>query len=138
MTADDKIALMKYIFDEFTSSGGVTRLMERLDDDVVYRVTVDPGTPLSGEFRGKDGVARYFAGMPAAVDHLELRVDDYFASDARSVVLGYERLRVRATGEELSSEFVVVCSFNGDAIREIVVIENLATLSRAYPPGAAA
>lgn len=63
MGADDKIAVLRKIFDEFAASGSVDGLLEIMTADVVYRVSVGPGTPLSGEFVGLEGVRRYFEVM---------------------------------------------------------------------------
>jgi ketosteroid isomerase-like protein len=143
MTANDKIELLREIFKEFTTTGNTTRLMESLSDDIVYKLSVGPGTPLSGEFRGKDGVAAYFRDMPAAVEHLGLNVYDYFANDEKGVVTGDETLRIVKNGEVFFTEWAVICTFRGDKIAHILVIENLGALSQAFgaphagPPAAA-
>jgi hypothetical protein len=144
MTANEKIDLLRAIFKDFAASGDTARLMESLTDDVTYKVSIGPGTPLSGEFRGKDGVASYFRDMPSAVEHVGFNVHDFLANDDKAVVTGDETLRVVKNGVVFFTEWVVVCSFRGDKICRILVVENLGALSQAYgappagPPAAAA
>lgn len=60
INANDKTALLRKIFKEFAATGAPTLLIDTLTEDAVYSLSVGPGTPLSGEFRGKEGVAHYF------------------------------------------------------------------------------
>jgi hypothetical protein len=132
MTANEKIDLMRAIFKEFAGTGDTARLMESLTDDIVYKLSIGPGTPLSGEFRGKDGVVGYFRGMPSVVEHVGLNVYDFFANEEKAVVTGDETLRVVKNGEVFFTEWAVVCTFRGDKICHILVVENLGALSQAY------
>ncbi|HLM74437.1 MAG TPA: nuclear transport factor 2 family protein [Polyangiaceae bacterium] len=143
MTANEKIDLLRAIFKEFASTGNPTRLFDNLTDDIVYKISIGPGTPLSGEFRGKAGVAGYFRDMPSAVEHVGFNVYDFLANEEKAVVTGDETLRVVKNGEVFFTEWVVVCTFRGDKICHILVVENLGALSQAYgaphagPPAAA-
>lgn len=128
----DKIEVLRKTFADFGATGAVDGLIDILTDDVVYRVTVGPGTPLSGDFVGKDGVRGYFAGMPEAVTHLSFAVYDFLANDDTAVVTGHEGLKVTKTGVEFETDWAVVCKYRGDLIASIVVIENLAPLEAAY------
>lgn len=143
MTADEKITLLRAIFKEFAATGDPRILLANLTDDVVYKISIGPGTPLSGEFRGRDGVAEYFRVMPSVVEHAGFNYYDFLANDDKAVVTGDETLRVMKNGAIFFTEWVVVCTFRGDEICHIVVVENLGALSQAYdaphagPPAAA-
>lgn len=134
MSPDEKVAVLRKIFADFAQTGSVDGLLELLTDDVVYRVTVGPGTPLSGDFVGIDGVKRYFSVMPQAVEHLAFNVYDFLANEDTAVVTGDETLRITLNGETFSSDWAVVCRFRDDKIYSLLVIENLAPLSAAYDP----
>ncbi|MDI1481695.1 nuclear transport factor 2 family protein [Polyangium sp. y55x31] len=143
MTADEKLTLLRAIFKEFAATGDPRILLANLTDDVVYKVSIGPGTPLSGEFRGRDGVAEYFRVMPSAVEHVGFNYYDFLANDEKAVVTGDETLRVMKNGAVFFTEWVVVCTFREDKICHILVVENLGALSQAYdaphagPPAAA-
>jgi hypothetical protein len=55
--------------DNFTSAKSIFEaedfqpLLDRLADDVVFKATIPEGTPISGEFRGKQAVVDYFATL---------------------------------------------------------------------------
>lgn len=132
MSADKKLALMKNIFKQFAATGDVTVLLENMTEDVVYKLSVGPGTPLSGEFHRKEGVAGYFKGMPDVVKHVGLNVYDFFANDEKAVVTGDETLFIHKNGETFFTEWAVVCTFRDDKISQVLVIENLGPLVQAY------
>ena len=143
MTADEKITLLRAIFKEFSSTGDPKILLANLTDDVVYKLSIGPGTPLSGEFRGKDAVAEYFRTMSSVVEHVGLNYYDFLANDDKAVVTGDETLRVVKNGTVFFTEWAVVCTFRGDKMCHILCVENLGALSQAYdaphagPPAAA-
>lgn len=132
MTADEKITLLRAIFKEFAATGNPKILLENLTDDIVYKLSIGPGTPLSGEFHGRDAVAEYFRVMPSVVDHVGLNYYDFLANDEKAVVTGDETLRIIKNGAIFFTEWAVVCTFRGDKISHILVVENLGALSQAY------
>ncbi|EYF00095.1 nuclear transport factor 2 family protein [Chondromyces apiculatus] len=144
MTVDEKIAMLRKLFHAFGSTGDVTHLLEQLTDDAVYKVSIGPGTPLSGEFVGKEGIAGYFRDMHTGVEHLALNVHDFFANEHKAVVLGDETLRTTVGGVVFFTEWATVFTFRGDLISHVLVIENLGALSQALgvphasPPAATA
>ena len=61
-------------------SGDIPRLLEGFADDVVWYAPGD--TPLSGTFRGHDGIARFFSGLnEASGGSMNIQVDDVLAGD---------------------------------------------------------
>jgi ketosteroid isomerase-like protein len=134
MTDSERAALVRKIFDDILS-GSADVLMGAVADDVVMRLTVQPGTPLSGEFVGPDGVRRYLASNDEVVDTSDLEVTDVFSAAGTVVVLGTEQLRIKRTGTvHPDSHWCMVFRFRDDRIAEMLVIEDTAPLSRAYPP----
>jgi len=132
MNADEKIKLMRAIFKEFAATGNPQILLDNLTDDIVYKLSIGPGTPLSGEFRGRDGVAEYFRVMPSVVEHVGLNYYDFLANEDKAVVTGDETLRIMKNDAVFFTEWAVVCTFRGDKICHILVVENLGALSQAY------
>ena len=58
----DNITLAKSIFE----AEDFQPLLEHLADDVVFKATIPKGTPISGEFRGKQAVVDYFTWSSSA------------------------------------------------------------------------
>jgi len=137
MTPDEKVTMLRALFHAFGTTGDVKHLIDRMTDDVVYRLTVNPGTPISGDWVGKDGVVRYFETMNATVRHDGFNVYDFLAGDDKAVVTGDETLFIHRNGVTFFTEWAVVMTFRGDLICHVLVLENLAPLSEAYAGSAA-
>lgn len=128
MTNDTRMDLVKKMFEEFVTKGSAELLFQVLAEGVIWRTTAPVGTPLHGEFRGRDGVAEYFRRSGELVEILDPAVTDFLQSADRIVVLGSERLRLRRTGQEQSLEWATVMSFEGDRISTVLVMEDLSLL----------
>jgi ketosteroid isomerase-like protein len=132
MTHEDRLDRLRALFKAFGETGDVSTLIDQCTDDVVYRVTVAPGTPISGDWVGKDGVARYFEVMNATVRHDGFNVYGFFASDDGAVVTGDETLYIHHNGATFFTDWATVFTFRGEQISKILVIENLGPLGVAY------
>jgi ketosteroid isomerase-like protein len=71
--------LMRQTVDAFMS-GDMPRLLRGFADDVVWYAPGD--TPVSGTFRGHDGIIQFFSGLnEASGGSMNVRVDDVLAGD---------------------------------------------------------
>ncbi|EYF00094.1 nuclear transport factor 2 family protein [Chondromyces apiculatus] len=136
MTPDEKIALLRSVFAEFARTGTPQVLIDNITEDAVYKVSVGPGTPVSGDFVGREGITGYFRDLPTIIEHLGLNIYDYLANDNRVVVLGDQTLRTKKGGVVFFSEWAAVFTFRGDKICHFLSIENVGALSNVYgaPP----
>ena len=133
MNRDARIALLKDIFAAFIEKGDVTPLLAAVTDDVSFRVTVSPGTPLSGEFKGKDGVRTYFARNAETVETTEFEIDNYLVGGDQVAVVGRETLKVIRSGEtHRDSTWVTLFTFRDDKIERVLVVEDTTPISAAY------
>jgi ketosteroid isomerase-like protein len=141
MEASERQAVIERVFDEFNNEGTVEVLFEQLAEDVRLRLTIEPGTPMSGDFHGKEGVRRYFEAYDEILGtssnslttpkHV---VTDILAADDKVVALGHETIIVKRTGAERThSQWATVFTFRDDEIVDILVIENTAVIAMAYP-----
>jgi hypothetical protein len=64
------------------------RLIEPLADDVVFKVTIPDGTPISGQFRGKQAVVDHLTRLGQIAVFRQEKAQEYFANGDRVVVLG--------------------------------------------------
>jgi uncharacterized protein len=87
LTLDDRGRWSEYwalandqdVVDAFMS-GDIPRLLQGFADDVVWYAPGD--TPVSGTFRGHDGIARFFSGLnEASGGSMNVRADDVLAGD---------------------------------------------------------
>jgi len=135
-TEDPKIKHLRYIVDEMTTTATMERMIASFTDDILYRVTVGPGTPLSGAPRGKDEVLPYLEVMMKTLEIMEFIPKEYFSNGGnQAIITGVETLKIALNGEVFTAEWAAVFTFaEGEStkIKDILVIENLEPLSRAY------
>ncbi len=129
----DKVSLVKWIFAEMDRVMDARPLLDQMAEDVVWKVTIPDGTPLSGEFRGKQAVAGYFARLPEIADFVQQKPQEFIGHGDRVIALGEDSILVKKTGKTFRSEYAVVMDFHAGRITRMVVIQNLCGIAEAYP-----
>jgi ketosteroid isomerase-like protein len=97
----DNVAIIKHMYDELLAQGSVQPFIDTFAEDGVLKLTIPQDTPISGEFRGKDGLRTYFERVDQVFASEEIRFDDFIAHGDQVIVLGFERGRVKPTGKTL-------------------------------------
>jgi ketosteroid isomerase-like protein len=133
MNQSERVDVIKGIFAAFIERGDVEPLLAASTEDVTIRLTVLPGTPLSGEFKGKDGVRTYFVRNAETVESTDFTVTNYLVGGDQIGVVGTEALKVLRSGETHAGlHWVVLFAFRGDKIESVLVVEDTAPISSAY------
>lgn len=101
MTESARLQLVREIFDAFLSAGDIAPLLNALSEDAELQLTVAAGTPLSGVFRGKEGVCRYFMRNDETVQTHAMEVQNYLAGREQVAVVGRETLTVKRNGARM-------------------------------------
>src|SRR5688500_16039783 len=73
--------------------------LDALADDVVWSDRVLPDNPMSGVYRGKQGVMEFFGKLSGLADFSKFEVRQVLAGDDTVVVLLDTTLTVKATGK---------------------------------------
>lgn len=134
----DNLAIARKAYSGFGKGVGerdLSSFFERLADDVSFRYAAAPGTPISGELRGKAAVVEYHTHSSASLV-MDLRLEgplEFVGSGSRVVVLGSESYTIRKTGAEIRDrDFAIVLNFRCGLITGIVLIKDLSEFSAAY------
>jgi ketosteroid isomerase-like protein len=110
-------------------------LIDHLADDVIFKVTVPDGTPISGEFRGKQAVVDHFNRLGSLLEFRQEQPLQYFGEGDRVVVLGKESFDVKENGVTVrGSEYADVFDFRGGRITRFLIIQDLSAVVEAYRP----
>lgn len=129
MATTNNIALARTVM----TAESLQPMFDHLAEDVVLTVTIPPGTPLSGEFRGKPAVVDYFGRLGEIGEFSPFeRPLEYFGNGDRVVVLGEERIKVHKTGADTSSAFAFVLDFRDGLITRLLMIEDTSAVAEAY------
>jgi ketosteroid isomerase-like protein len=131
MPNNDNIKLVKTVMEAFMA-GDPEPLLSSLSEDAVIKAVIPDGTPISGDFRGREGFMRYFAALNEVMEILEMQVQDYTASADSVVILGFERARVRLTGAMLECDTATVFGIEDGRITKLVALADMSAIVDAY------
>jgi hypothetical protein len=108
-------------------------LLDHLADDVVFKVTVPEGTPISGEFRGKQAVIGHFERLGELLEFRQEEPMEFFGDGERVVVLGKESVEIKRSGVTVpGSEYADVLDFRDGLITRFLVIQDMSRFAEAY------
>lgn len=99
----DKIREMYAAF----GRGDIAALLNDLADDVAWEEPGPHSLPVSGTFRGREGVAQFFEAVAATWEFEEFEPREFIAQGDRVVALGFYRARSRATGRTMESHWAM-------------------------------
>jgi uncharacterized protein len=105
MNEQQNVKLVQQAYECF-GRGDIQGVLNSLSDQVEWRTPKPEGVPFGGEYRGRDGVARFFSELSQheEITHFEPR--EFVAQGDSVVVHGYYASRVKATGRKAESEWV--------------------------------
>jgi ketosteroid isomerase-like protein len=127
----DNIELAKRLINP--PDGDWQPLLDHLAEDVVFRVTIPDGTPISGEFRGKQAVTEHFARVGDILEFRQERPMEFLGRGNRVVVLGTETVDIKRNGVAVAgSEYADVLEFRDGEITDFLVIQDLTAVVDAY------
>jgi ketosteroid isomerase-like protein len=111
-------------------------LIDRLADDVVFKATIPEGTPVSGEFRGKQAVVEHLLNLGNVLEFRQEKPLEFFGNGERVVVLGTESVEIKKNGVTVpGSEYVTVFDFHDGQVTRFSVIQDLTAVVDAYRNG---
>lgn len=132
-TGSENVAIVRRVLEAFAASGDAQPLYDAVTDDVVFELIVPPGAPLGREYRGPDGMRRFYAQADALMELLQFEILDYLGNDARVVVVGRERYRARKRGTEHDTAWVLHFELAAGRIARMQSFEDLSGLVEAAP-----
>jgi ketosteroid isomerase-like protein len=98
----------------------------------VIKAVIPEGTPISGEFRGREGFLRYLQALGEVMEVLEVQTHDYTASADHVVILGFERARMRRTGALMECDIATVIGVADGKITKLVAMADMSAIVDAY------
>jgi ketosteroid isomerase-like protein len=109
------------------------RLIEHMADDVVFKATIPEGTPISGEFRGKQAVVDHLTNLPNLLEFRQEQPLEFFGNGDRVVVLGTETVEIKKNGVTVPhSDYADVFDFRDGLVTRFTVIQDLSAVLDAY------
>jgi ketosteroid isomerase-like protein len=115
MSEQDNERVVREMYAAF-AKGDVPGVLDRLAEDIEWKIAGPSELPYAGVHRGRDEVARFFESFGRAAEFEVFEPQEYFARGDRVVVLGRERQRVKATGRVVETEWAMVFTVSGGKI----------------------
>ena len=111
MSEAKNVETMKQFYSEFMN-GNVPGILSLVTDDFVMSNDFTPNVATAGEFHGKSGLEKFFTLLGECVGEVAVfEADNYLADGDHVVVLGHERMQVRATGRWVNAKWAQVGTF---------------------------
>jgi ketosteroid isomerase-like protein len=108
-------------------------LIDHLAEDVMFKATIPDGTPISGEFRGKQAVVDHLVRLGDILEFRQERPREFFGNGERVVFLGTESVEIKKSGITVrESEYATVLDFHDGLITRFLVIQDLSAVVDAY------
>jgi uncharacterized protein len=98
--------------------GDIAGVLDRLSEDIEWRVAGPSELSYAGIHRGRDEVAKFFQKFGQAVEFEVFEPQEYLARGDKVVVLGHERQRIKATGQRVETEWAMVFVLDDGRIKK--------------------
>lgn len=131
MSIEHNINLVKSTMDELMR-GNPEPLLSAITEDAVIAAVIPEGTPISGDFQGREGFLRYLQALGEVMEIVEFQTHDITASADHVVMIGFERARVRKTGTLLACETATVFALEGGKIKRVLALADMSPIVDAY------
>jgi uncharacterized protein len=114
------------------SRGDVPAILNMVTEDVHWCLCAAGDVPYYGRWRGRDGVGQFFAAFGGSVDVEEFEPQKFVAQGDAVVVLGRERIRVKATGRAVEQEWAIAFALRDGKIADLRVYEDSGAVAKAF------
>lgn len=131
MHPSDHVATVKASFAAY-QRGDIRTVLDSLTDDVTWEFPGPPNIPIAGRQFGRDQVEDFFRRMSEAIDMRQFQPRQFIAEGDTVVVVGSSTFVVRATGREISDDWVMVFDMRNGKVARFREFTDTAVLSHAF------
>ncbi|MHB1557519.1 MAG: nuclear transport factor 2 family protein [Isosphaeraceae bacterium] len=96
--------------------GDIRGVLDRLSDDVEWRIAAPSELSCAGIHRGRDEVARFFQDFGLAAEFEIFEPQEYLAQGNKVIVLGRERQRIKDSGQVFETDWAMVFALRDGCI----------------------
>ena len=131
MSTEDNVGVVQRCFEAF-GRGDVAAFLATLSDDVVWTIAGPALVPYAGERRGHEGAAQFLEAIAIAVEFETFEPRKFIANGDHVAVVGFERGRVRATGQTFDNDWVLLFTLRDGKIKDFRSYEDTYAVARAF------
>jgi ketosteroid isomerase-like protein len=116
------------------AAGDVAVVLAAMAVDVDWESLGLEELPFGGNYRGVEGVARFFDAVAAQEEPLEFEVEEFVVNDTTVVALGHEEMRVHSTGRTYRSPWAQVWTLRAGKVTKFRAYMDTAAMRAAHEP----
>lgn len=136
MSTQESVQVVKDGYAAF-GRGDIAGLLALLAEDVEWHIP-GAGLPLAGTYRGHDGVAKFFQKLSEETEILDFQPREFVADGDRVLVVGSERVKVRATNRTVDLDWIMSFTMRNGKVTNFREYTDTKALADAYESSAAA
>ena len=136
MSTQESLQVVKEGYAAF-GRGDIAGLLALMADDVEW-TSPGAGLPMSGTYRGVEGVTNFFQKLSAEVEMLDFQPREFVADGDRVLVLGSQSARIRATNRVVNLEWAMSFTVRGGKIANFREYADTKAIAEAYQSAAGA
>lgn len=107
MANQNNVAIIQQAFADF-GSGNIQGILDVCTDDITWTGADNPGVPIAGTFKGKDGVMKFFSTLADNLDYSSFEPKEFFSDGEVVIVLGHHTGKVKKTGKSFDHDWCMV------------------------------
>lgn len=121
------------LFNEIEAQQSFEPFLDLLSGDVEFSATIGSGTPISGSFKGKQEVERYFREiLPTVASFEQLQPQEFVIAPDRAIILGDDQYTIVKNGKAYHSPYAMVLDIKEGLIKKVLIIQDLSGIRDAY------
>ena len=132
----DNISVVRGIYEAF-QRGDIDAVLSSLAPTVTWYSPGGPEIPWAGARQGRQQVGQFFAQLDAALEFLDFAPEHYAASGDTVIVIGRDRVRVKASSDVLDEQWAHVMQVRDGQVADFREIIDTAPLVAALTKAAA-
>jgi hypothetical protein len=114
-------------------SGAWSSFLNMMDDNVTFSVTIPEGTPISGVFKGKTKVVKYFDTiLPSVASFFQNKPMEFVIARNKVIVLGDDTYTIIKNKKSQRSPYAMIIDLKDGKIINILIIQDLSGIYQAY------
>jgi ketosteroid isomerase-like protein len=130
MSTEDSLRVVKDVYAAL-DRGDIQGLLGMLSDDVEWHIPGE-GLPLSGIYRGREGVGQFLQKHAQEVEILAFEPREFLAQAEQVAVIGWERVKIRATNRTIELNWVDTFTVRGGKMNKFRPYTDTQALAAAY------
>ena len=132
----DNIGVVRGMYEAF-QRGDIAAVLSSFAPTVNWYSPGGPEIPWAGARQGREQAGQFFAQLDAALEFLDFAPDHFAASGETVIVIGRDRVRVKATGDVLDEHWAHVMQMRDGQVADFREIIDTAPLVASFRKTAA-